>query len=94
MKCFFTEVEAKKELGMEFVVVYDSDVKLNAFAVEEALQRALQHIPLGRRLWRHAAMGQKKQATLPNDVNVYKVFITYSFEVQAVINANKCIVVP
>ena len=62
--------------------------------MEDALQRALQHITLGRRLWRFPAMGQKEQATLPNDVNVYKVFITYSFEVQAVINANKCIVVP
>jgi len=93
VKCFFTEVEAKKELGMEFVVVYDSDVKLNAFAVEEALQRALQHIPLGRRLWRHAAMGQKEPATLPDD-NVYKVFITYSFVVQAAIKDNTCIVIP
>ena len=62
--------------------------------MEDALQRALQHITLGRRLWRFPAMGQKEQATLPNDVNVYKVFITYSFEVQAAIKANKCIVIP
>jgi hypothetical protein len=30
--------------------VYKSSVKINAFAVEGALQRALQHIPLGRRV--------------------------------------------
>jgi hypothetical protein len=66
---------------MKFVVVYESEVKLNAFAVEEALQRALQHIPLGRRLWRHVAMGQKEPATEP-------------FVVQAAIKANKCRVQP
>jgi len=27
---------------------------------------------------------------LPDDVNVYKVFVTYSFVVQAAIKANKC----
>jgi hypothetical protein len=92
-KKHFTDKEAKTELDMKFVVVYESDVKLNAFAVEGALQRALQHIPLGRRLWRWVAMGQKKQATLPA-ANVYKVFITYSFVVQAAIMNNTCIVRP
>jgi hypothetical protein len=48
---------------------------------------------MGRRLWRHVAKGQKEPATLPND-NIYKVFIAYSFEVQAAIKAKKCIVVP
>ena len=40
-----------------------------------------------------AVPGQKGPAMLPAD-NVYKVFITYSFEVQAAINDNKCIVQP
>jgi len=90
----FTDDEAKKGLGMKYVVVYESNVKINAFAVEDALQTALQRFPLGRRLWRWVAMGQKEPATLPNEVNLYKVFITYSFEVQAAIEAKKGIVVP
>jgi hypothetical protein len=89
-KKHFTDKECEKELGMKSD---KSTVKLNAFAVEGALQRALQHIPLGRRLWRWVAMGQKKQATLPA-ANVYKVFITYSFVVQAAIMNNTCIVRP
>ena len=36
------------------------------------------------------AMGQKEAATLPNEVNLYKVFI--AFDVQAAMEANKCIV--
>jgi len=35
-------------------------------------------------------MGQKEAATLPNEVNLYKVFIV--FDVQAAMEANKCIV--
>jgi hypothetical protein len=46
----FKDKEAETVLGMKFVVVYKSSVKINAFAVEGALQRALQHIPLGRRV--------------------------------------------
>jgi len=92
-KKHFTDKEAKTELGMEYVVVYESKIKINAFAVGDALQNMLQQIDLGRRLWRFPAMGQKEPATLPN-VNVYKVFITYSFDVQAAIEANKCIVQP
>ena len=75
------------------MVVYQSNIKINAFAVEDALQNMLQHIDLGRRLWRFPAMGQKEPTTLPND-NVYKVCITHSFDVQAAIKANKCIVQP
>ena len=58
------------------------------------MQRALMHILLGRRLWRWVAMGQKEPDMEPDDVNLYKMFITYSFEVQATIEAKKCIVVP
>ena len=88
----FTDKEAKKELGLKYLVVYQSNIKINAFAVEDGLQTMLQHITLGRRLWRWVAMGQKEAATLPNEVNLYKVFITYSFDVQAAMEANKCIV--
>jgi len=90
----FTDKEAQTELGLKYVVVCRSNIKCNAFAVEEALQRALLHITMGRRLWRWVAMGQKEAHTLPNDVNVYKVFFTFSFDVQAAMKANKCIVIP
>ena len=76
---------------MDYLVVYQSSVKINAFAVEAALQRALHHIPLGRRLWRQVGMGQNKPDTLPGDV-LYKVFFTYSFKVQAAIKSKTCIV--
>jgi len=56
--------------------------------VEEEMQRALMHILLGRRLWRWVAMGQKEPDMEPDDVNLYKMFITYSFEVQPVKKAN------
>jgi hypothetical protein len=78
-KTHYTAKECREVLGMDYLVVYESSVKLNAFAVEAALQRALQHIPLGRRLWRCVAMGQKKQDTLPGAA-LYKVFFTYSFK--------------
>jgi hypothetical protein len=65
---------------MDYLVVYQSSVKINAFAVEAALQRALHHIPLGRRLWRCVAMAQEEPDTLPGAA-LYKVFVTYSFVV-------------
>jgi hypothetical protein len=93
IKRHFTALQAQKELGMQFKVVYQSAVKINALAVEAALQNAMMNIPLGRRLWRWEAMGQTKPDELP-DVRLYKVFITFSFEVQAAIKAQKCIVQP
>jgi hypothetical protein len=90
-KTHYTRKECRDVLGMGYLVVYESPVKHNAFAVEAELQRALQHIPLGRRLWRQVGMGQNKPDTLPGDV-LYKVFFTYSFKVQAAIKSKTCIV--
>ena len=92
-KRHFTALEAQKELGMQFKVVYESTVKVNAYAVEAALQNALRKIQLGRRLWRWEAMGQPELHKMP-DKNLYKVFITFSFQVQAAIHDQKCIVQP
>ena len=78
---------------MQFKVVYESTVKVNAYAVEAALQNALRKIQLGRRLWRWEAMGQPELHKMP-DKNLYKVFITFSFQVQAAIQDKKCIVQP
>ena len=61
--------------------------------MEAALQNALKDIDLGRRLWRWEAMGQPEPDTMPDKL-LYKVFITFSFVVQAAIKAQKCIVQP
>jgi hypothetical protein len=78
----FTRTDCHQELDMGHVVVYDSDIKFNAFTVDSALQQALHHLPLGRRLWRIVGMGQKEPNTFPGDAT-HKVFVTYSFKVQA-----------
>jgi hypothetical protein len=90
----FTPPEARKQLGFKSIQLFCSELILNAYQVEEELQTQLHHLPLGVRLWREIAMGQKDAGRLPKDGMAYKVFITYSFEVQAAINDNKCIVIP
>ena len=87
----YTPLDCREELGMKYLVVYDTDIKSNAFEVESALQQALHHLPLGRRLWRIVGMGQPNPNTFPDDAR-HKVFVTYSFKVQAGIE-NKTIIV-
>jgi len=74
-----TEKLAKDSLKFETLVLYQSAVCFNAYQVEESIQREFQdRLPLGRRLWRHCAMGQKTEGTNVETDKVYTVFLTYS----------------
>ena len=68
--------KARKELGFDRVEVYASTLKINARAVEDALQYRYQHLPLGIRLWRCPDKGSKFDKVV--DGKLHKVFITYS----------------
>ena len=67
-----------RRMGFSSLVVYESDLQLNATLVEAALQTMHQRLPLGyKRLWRHAGKGAKgyKDTTLGH----HKVFIAFSY---------------
>ena len=86
-----TQGEATKELGFKAEVVYQSDVMLNVTEVEAALQQHFQSRDLGtERLWRCVAMGQQSNvADVTEGTNIYKVFITYSYDVPDAIETKK-----
>ena len=91
-KRHFTAKQCQDELHMKYVQVYFSELKLNAHFVEDALQTRLQCYDLGVRLWREVAMGQGNKATEPEVGVMYKVFVTYSFDVHAAIKEGVCYV--
>ena len=67
---------AKTRLGFDYFEVYASTLKINARAVENALQVLNQALPLGIRLWRCPDKGSKFDKEI--DGNLHKVFITVS----------------
>ena len=71
-----TMQQAEEELGFQYVEVYASTLKINARAVEDALQVRYQHLPLGQRLWRCADKGSKYDKEI--DGKLHRVFITCS----------------
>jgi hypothetical protein len=75
---------------MKNVRVYFSELKPNCHLVEDALQTRLQDYPLGVRLWREVAMGQGEKDEPPKEDVVYKVFVTYSFNVHTAIKEGVC----
>jgi hypothetical protein len=69
--------DAEIELEFEEIEVFSSLWKVNARAVEGALQKRFHHLPLGHRLWRDVDKGAKYDT--PKDAGkVHKVFLTYS----------------
>jgi hypothetical protein len=87
-KQHFTATQCIEELGMkcvQCVQVFFSELCFNACAMEDALQTSLQCYRLGTRLWREVAKDQKDRDKPPEEDVAYKVFITYSFDVQAAI---------
>ena len=68
--------EAKTLLGFKFFEVYASTLQINARAVEAALQKLKQALPLGTRLWRCPDMGPKYDKKV--DGHLHKVYITVS----------------
>ena len=79
---FITMKTAREEFGFRSIVVYESACLLDASGVEEALQTYFDNLKLGtRRLWRCVAMGQSSDKNDVEELEVYKVFITYSTQV-------------
>ena len=89
-RCHFTAKEAREELGMKCEMVYVSELCINSYNVEDALQRELNGLPLGQKLWREIAKGQKEAHREPADDVAYKVFVTYSFDIQTAITKGVC----
>jgi hypothetical protein len=80
------EKEAREKYGFKSFVVYESPIKTNVCYVEDALQEFLQHkfkdngldgLRLGRRFWRHVAMGDKTH----KEYGHYKTFVTFSVNI-------------
>ena len=72
-----TMTDAQTKLGFTFFEVYASTLKINARAVEKALQaRYHRALPLGQRLWRRVDMGSKYEKEV--DGKLHTVFITFS----------------
>jgi hypothetical protein len=72
-----TAEEAVTELEYERVELCSSRKKINARAVEAALQFRYNDMPLGQRLWRYADMGAN--VDVPGDEKkIHKVFLAYS----------------
>jgi len=70
------KTEAISLLGFKFFEVYASTLQINARAVEAALQKLKQALPLGTRLWRCPDMGPKYDKKV--DGHLHKVYITVS----------------
>ena len=69
--------DAQTKLGFTFFEVYSSTLKINARAVEKALQQRYQRLlPLRQRLWRCVDKGSKYDTEV--DGKLHKVFITFS----------------
>ena len=73
---YIKQSEATSLLGFKFFEVYASTLQINARAVEAALQKLKQALPLGTRLWRCADMGPKYDKNV--DGHLHKVYITVS----------------
>ena len=85
--------EARRMLGFCSVELWVNEEKLNTTKIEELLQVHFFHLPLGRRLWRACGCG-RLSAPDGEEKRVHLVFLTYSFEVRAMITAGKVVVVP
>ena len=60
------------------ILLYASKVYINASQIEDRLQRKLNHLPLGHRLWRHVAKGGYSDIQKYEGDNLFKVFLTYA----------------
>ena len=71
---------------MKCAMVYVSELRMNSYNVEDALQSKLNTLRLGhKKLWRQIAKGQKEAHQEPAGDVAYKVFMTYSFKIQALL---------
>lgn len=83
--------QATDKLGFDSVELYSSTLKINARAVEAALQRRFDYLRLGVRLWRENDKGAKYDK--PKDKGkVHKVFLTFSRKARKAIRKGKIVV--
>ena len=76
-----TMKEVQIALGFKTLEVWHNSLRLNSSRVEDELQSRYQEVNLGRKLWRHVAMGQNSDK-LGKEM-IVKVFVTYSTTVMA-----------
>ncbi len=87
------ESEAKEQLGFRSVFLYKNLEKPNTTFIEDRLQERYHELGLPRRLHRRVGMGSNGFFDVHQDeeVELHKVFLTYSFDVRSAINAGKVI---
>lgn len=80
---------AERDYGFNVLWVHESICFDNVALFEKTIHLKYQHLPLGReRCWRVAGAGQRSSIVRGQ----YKVFITYSTEVQSAIDARKVVI--
>ena len=82
--------QATDQLGFDSVELYSSTLKINARAVEAALQRRFDYLPLGVRLWRDTDKGAKYDKEKDKG-KAHKVFLTFSRKVRRAIRKGKIV---
>ena len=87
--------QAKTMLGFDSVFLWKNEEKPNTTFVEDLLQERVHDLGLPRRLHRQIGMGNNGFYDEPVDEEdeLHKVFLTYSFDVQAAIDAGEVVVV-
>ena len=89
-----TQSDAKKKLGFDEAFLWKNDEQPNSTYVEDRLQRRVYKLGLPRRLHRVVGCGNNEYSRLLTaDLELQKVFLTYSFNVQTEINAGRIYVV-
>lgn len=90
MRNHITESEAVQELGFKSLWVWRNELNTNVQAVEEALQKACEHLQLGVRLHRVSGAGAK--GIQHPSFEGSGVYITFSDEVEKKIAAGEVVV--
>lgn len=80
--------QGMQKFGFNFIKLVDSTLRANVCAVEDFLQAKFQHLPLGKRLWRHVAKGAK----FVDHQELCCVFFTYSFDLPKLLENGTVIV--
>jgi hypothetical protein len=90
-----TPLEAKTIFGFKSIFLWKNEAMPNTTFVEDCLQARYQYHELGipRRLHRQVGMGNNGFGDQPEVVELHKVCLTYSFDVQAAIDDDVVVVV-
>uniref|UniRef100_A0A7S2KZ73 Exonuclease 1 n=1 Tax=Leptocylindrus danicus TaxID=163516 RepID=A0A7S2KZ73_9STRA len=87
--------EAIEKLGFHNKTLYIDPWQANIAQIECELHQRFDHLTLGKqKLWRIPGMGGIKKRQVKKDGIFYKVFIDYSFDLPAIIDAGEVEVIP